>query len=135
MGQEALPLVETGQGNNAAVVIEDLEEVKWRVVGAKPAVGRGVVWPELADVLDLPASRRLAVAAGMPRGPRALAAPGTSPQVVGVKDVEPTADQAKFAGGIEGRDFAPPKHGQNVADERRRMSSAQLLVVFFKSAA
>ena len=42
------------------MIIEDLEEVKWRVFGAKPAMGRGVVLPELADVLDLPASRRLA---------------------------------------------------------------------------
>lgn len=61
MGQEALPLVETGQRNNTPVVIEDLEEVKWRVVVAKRAMGRGIVLPEWADVLDLLASRGLAV--------------------------------------------------------------------------
>ena len=63
MSAQGLARGEPGQRHDAAVIIDDPDEVKGRAVLAQPAMRRSVVWPELADLLDLldlPAAHRLA---------------------------------------------------------------------------
>ena len=78
---------------------------------------------------------RMMVAPGMTRRPSALAPLGSSAQIVGIEDVEATAAQAEFADGVRRGKVSLPEPGHNVANEGRRMPSAQLLVIFFKPGA
>lgn len=59
MSQEALARVEACEGKKAAVIVEDLEQRRLLGLVGKPAMWRSVVLPELADLLDLPATHRL----------------------------------------------------------------------------
>ena len=59
MGEEGFARVEPGQREKAAVIINEFEHRWLLVLGGQPAVGRCVILPELADLLDLPAAHRL----------------------------------------------------------------------------
>ena len=56
MGGEIFAFVEAGAGDDAAVIVDDLEERGLAVLAVEPAVGRSIVLPELADLLNLPAA-------------------------------------------------------------------------------
>lgn len=72
------------------------------------------------------------IAAGSTRPPGALPALGTSAQEIGVKDVEAAPTHLELASGLcRGKQtLAKPRH--DIANEWRRVTPAQLLVVFFK---
>jgi hypothetical protein len=53
VGVEIFPFVKAGAGHDAAVAVEDLQQRGLAVLAVEPAVGRSVVLPELADLLDL----------------------------------------------------------------------------------
>ena len=59
MGEERFARVEPGQWQEAAVIIDEFEHRRLLELRGQPAMGRGVVLPELADLLDLPATHRL----------------------------------------------------------------------------
>ena len=59
MGEEGFARVEPGQGQEAAVVVDEFEHRRLLALRGQPAVRRGVILPELADLLDLPAADRL----------------------------------------------------------------------------
>ena len=59
MSQQCLANIKPGQGQEPAVVINDLQEGKKLVATGEPAMRGSVVLPELADLLDLPAAHRL----------------------------------------------------------------------------
>ena len=195
MSEQGLARAETEQRHDAAVIVDDLNEVQRRAVLAKPAMRRSIVLPKLPDLLDLPAAHRLArglvagvrgeavrerpaahagtvefelmaamhlrggetigrwrarpqelaeqiadflrpcrmmIAAGRTRHPGSLAALGTGAQEVCMEDVEAAATELEFAGGIHRGKEAFAKARQDIANEWRRVSSAQLLIVFFK---
>jgi hypothetical protein len=54
MGRKVFALVDAGSGDQAAMVIDEPQERRLALLAREPAMGRGVVLPELADVLDLP---------------------------------------------------------------------------------
>lgn len=56
MRQEVLALIDPGEGQESAVVIDDFQERKEFWPAGKPAMRRSIVLPELADLLDLPAA-------------------------------------------------------------------------------
>ena len=58
MGVEIFAFVEACTGDHAAVVVDDFQEGGLAVLAVEPAVRRSVVWPKLADRLDLPAAHR-----------------------------------------------------------------------------
>ena len=58
MGVEVFAFVEAGTRDDSAVVVDDFEEGRLALLAVEPAVGRSVILPELADVLDLPAADR-----------------------------------------------------------------------------
>src|SRR5271156_198849 len=60
MGKERLARIEPGHGQNTAVIVDDLQQRKRVDSTGKPAMGRGVILPELADLLHLPATNWLA---------------------------------------------------------------------------
>jgi len=81
---------------------------------------------------DLVRPGRMMIAAGSTRCPRALPSLGASAQEIGVEDVEAAATEMEFAGGIRRgkQTLAKPRH--DIANEWRRVTPAQLVVVFFK---
>ena len=58
MSQERLPLVELGGHNDAAVIVHQMQQGGLPILAHKPAMGRSVVLPKLADFLGLPAAHR-----------------------------------------------------------------------------
>ena len=68
VGGEIFPLVEARPGEQAAVIIHDLQQWWLALLAVEPAVRGSIVLPKLADLLDLPAADRtvrlLAWAAG-----------------------------------------------------------------------
>lgn len=58
MGGKIFALIKSGARDQAAVVIEDLQERRLARLAVKPMVRGGVVLPELADLLDLPTAHR-----------------------------------------------------------------------------
>lgn len=58
MGGEIFALVNASAGDDAAVVIDDLQERGLALLAVEPAVRRSVILPKLADILDLPAADR-----------------------------------------------------------------------------
>ena len=193
MRQERFARIEPHQWQQAAVVVDESEQGRLCRQGGEPAVGGGVVLPELADLLDLPAADRLSgllvagigrevlgerpaadggavefervaamdfgsgkaagrgrggaeelaqqsadggrpllalVAAGEPRLPLALAAPGASGEMTGTEHIEAAAADAEFGSGVRRREGLRPEAGQDITDERSRVAAAQLLVAF-----
>ena len=60
VGGKILPFVEMRAGEHAAVIIDDLQQRRLALLAVEPTVGRGIVLPKLANVLDLPAADRTA---------------------------------------------------------------------------
>src|SRR5271170_2212140 len=60
MGKERLARIEPGHGQNTAVIVDDPQQRKRVDSTGKPAMGRGVILPELANLLHLPATNWLA---------------------------------------------------------------------------
>jgi hypothetical protein len=58
VGEPQFALVEFGAREEAATVVEPIEQGKGEVRGWEPAVGRGIQLPEFADALALPAAHR-----------------------------------------------------------------------------
>jgi len=58
MSQERLPLGELGGDNNAAGIVHQMQEGGLPILAHKPAMGRSIVLPKLADFLGLPAAPR-----------------------------------------------------------------------------
>ena len=56
MSQERLPFVELGGDNHAAVIVHQMQEGGLPILADKPAMGRSIVLPKLADFLSLPAA-------------------------------------------------------------------------------
>jgi len=61
MREEEFALVYPGQWQQSTVVIDDLKQGQLLVALRKPTMGRGIILPELADLLDLPAANRLSL--------------------------------------------------------------------------
>jgi len=59
VGQECFPLVEPGAENDAAVVIEDVQQRWLPVLACKPPVRRRIILPKLAYSLGLPTTNGL----------------------------------------------------------------------------
>ena len=59
MGAEGFARVKPGQGQEAAVIVDEFEHGRRLGLAGQPARRRGVVLPELADLLALPATHRL----------------------------------------------------------------------------
>ncbi len=55
VGEESFTWVKTGAEDDAAVIVEDVEQTGLPVLIGEPVVGRSIVLPELADLLSLPA--------------------------------------------------------------------------------
>lgn len=68
VSQESFALVEAGAQNDAAVVIKDMKQKGLPILAFKPSVGRGIVLPELAYLLGLPAADRFARGLAGPNG-------------------------------------------------------------------
>jgi len=64
MGQQRFPLVEPGTEDQAAVIIEDMQQRRLPILTRQPPVRRSVILPELAYFLGLPAPDRLAFGFG-----------------------------------------------------------------------
>ena len=56
MSREVFALVDAGSGDQAAVVIDEAQKRRLALLAREPAMRRGIVLPELADVLNLPAA-------------------------------------------------------------------------------
>ena len=101
--------------------------------GRKTIGGRRPRPQELAEQsTHLVRPGRMMIAAGSTRLPGALPSLGASVQEIGVEDVEAAATHLEFASGLRRgkQTLAKPRH--DIANEWRRVTPAQLLVVFFK---
>ena len=58
MSWEVFALVDASSGDQAAMVIDESQKRRLALLAREPAMRRGIVLPELADVLDLPAADR-----------------------------------------------------------------------------
>ncbi len=58
MSQKSLARVKAGEGEKAAVIVEQFEQGRLLGLVGKPAMWGSVVLPKLADLLDLPAAHR-----------------------------------------------------------------------------
>ncbi len=56
MGREIFAFVDASARDQAAVVINESQKRRLALLAREPAMGRGIVLPELADVLNLPAA-------------------------------------------------------------------------------
>jgi hypothetical protein len=56
MGREVFALVDASAREQAAMVIDESQKRRLALLAREPAMGRGVVLPKLANILDLPAA-------------------------------------------------------------------------------
>ena len=65
MGEKVVALIKLRAWEQAAVIVDDLDQGRLAVLVGEPAMGRGVVLPKLADVGDLPAADGGAIKRGV----------------------------------------------------------------------
>ena len=109
MGEEGFARVESGQWQKAAVIIDEFEHRGLLGLRGQPAMWRGVVLPELADLLDLPAAHRL----------ERLLVAGVRGEVVGQRP-------AAHGGAIQSQGVAAVNFRSGKAVGGRRLGTEQL---------
>lgn len=77
---------------------------------------------------------RRVIAARTPRSPAVMLMPGSGTEVIGIELVETGATQPEFFGGDRGGQFAAPKGGQDLTDQRCAQPVRKLTIMFFIAA-